>query len=122
MSNGQLTTVLYHISRLVAPAEVRQQSDRELLARFVARQDQAAFLVLARKARSIRKRDSLASWLHGVAYRSALSLQRALARNGAREKPLTDVAQPDCADDLTWREMMRVLDLEVERLPENLRA
>jgi RNA polymerase sigma factor (sigma-70 family) len=155
MNHGQLTTVLYHIARLVAPAEARQQSDRELLARFVARQEQAAFaalverhgamvlsvcrrvlphvhdaedacqaafLVLARKAASIRKRDSLASWLHGVAYRSARSLQRELARHWAREKPLADVADSRGTDDLSWREMMHQLDAELERLPEKLRA
>src|SRR5436305_6189373 len=30
---------------------------------------QATFFLLARKARSIRKRDSVGSWLHGVAHR-----------------------------------------------------
>src|SRR5215831_14277135 len=32
---------------------------------------QATFLILARKARTIRKQQSVGSWLHGVAYRLA---------------------------------------------------
>src|SRR5438270_11805292 len=36
---------------------------------------QATFLLLARKASSIRKLDSVASWLHGVAHRSALQAE-----------------------------------------------
>src|SRR5262249_13563362 len=37
---------------------------------------QAAFLVLARKAGVIRKKDSLGSWLHGVAFRVASDLKK----------------------------------------------
>jgi len=42
--------------------------------------------------------------------------------NGQLTTVLTEVVQPDCADDLTCREMMRILDAKLERLPENLRA
>src|SRR5262245_28287999 len=41
---------------------------------------QATFLLLAQQAGAIRKRESLASWLHGVAYRMATNARRAAAR------------------------------------------
>src|SRR5438552_14824453 len=43
---------------------------------------QATFVVLARKAGSIRKRASVASWLYGVAYRLARKLKSRQRRHG----------------------------------------
>jgi RNA polymerase sigma factor (sigma-70 family) len=82
---------------------------------------QAAFLILVRRAAVIRNGDSLASWLHGVAYRVALSLRRRRLRLRVREVPEVDVAQAEPAD-ISWREVRGVLDQELERLPERLRA
>jgi RNA polymerase sigma factor (sigma-70 family) len=83
---------------------------------------QAAFLILARRAASIRKRGSVGSWLHGVAYRVAGRLRRDRGRRSAREKPLHDVAQADTSAEVTWREVRAVLDEELRRLPESFRA
>src|SRR5216683_4596256 len=45
---------------------------------------QATFLVLARKAAAIRKRESVGSWLYGVAYRLALKTKAEAARKQRR--------------------------------------
>src|SRR4030088_2861079 len=45
---------------------------------------QATFLVLARKATSVRKNTSLGCWLHGVACRVAVRLKRDHARRKNR--------------------------------------
>src|SRR5262245_37492095 len=41
---------------------------------------QATFLILAQKAGSIRRRESVGSWLHGVAYRVSVRLKAAVCR------------------------------------------
>src|SRR5688572_18491544 len=78
---------------------------------------QATFLVLARRAGSVRQSESLASWLHGVARRVALRLRRADRRRTAREQA---AAAPDAhapADSLAWAEVRAGLDEELGRLP-----
>jgi DNA-directed RNA polymerase specialized sigma24 family protein len=46
---------------------------------------QVTFLVLARKARSIARREQLANWLYGVAVRTANEVRKSAARRRARE-------------------------------------
>src|SRR6185295_1952111 len=65
---------------------------------------QATFLVLAQKLHTVRKQDSLASWLHGVAHRVALKAkaQAALRR---RHEEQASVPLPVPPEDVTWREL-----------------
>src|SRR5262249_20197239 len=63
---------------------------------------QATFLVLLRRARSIRKRDSLASWLFGVAKRVARRARSAAAARRFHERQACGLATlrrepPNCS-------------------------
>jgi RNA polymerase sigma factor (sigma-70 family) len=82
---------------------------------------QATFLVLTRKARSIRKQRCLASWLYRVAYRLALQSRLAEARRRRRERQVPDMQQKDTTGDLAWRELRPLLDQELDRLPDKYR-
>src|SRR5262249_51282071 len=69
---------------------------------------QATFLVLARKARSISKHGSVASWLHGVAHRLALkSKADAIRRQNHERCAGAGARSPDHAPtpptDASWR-------------------
>jgi len=82
---------------------------------------QATFLALARQAGAIRKAASLASWLHGVAYRTAL---KARARAGLRRRCEARLPPREASefDDLTWREVRQVLHEELNGLADRYRA
>jgi RNA polymerase sigma factor (sigma-70 family) len=83
---------------------------------------QATFLVLARKAATIRRAEELPAWLHGTALRLALRTRRAECRRRHRETYSVRTAGPktptDPLDELTARELLMVLDEELQRLPE----
>lgn len=83
---------------------------------------QAVFLVLARKSASIRNRESLDSWLYGVAYRIAVKAKANAARRRAHERQAAKMLQVDPDDEVLWRELSPILDAELNRLPEKYRA
>src|SRR5437660_2715419 len=82
---------------------------------------QATFLVLARKAASVRPREMVGNWLYGVAYRTALEARRAAARRRRKESQVREPAQAETADD-RWQELRPVLDRELAGLPDRYRV
>jgi RNA polymerase sigma-70 factor (ECF subfamily) len=83
---------------------------------------QATFLVLARRAGSIARRDSIAAWLQGVAVRVASKARVAAIRRRIRERRVAEEAsrsaEPTFEDSERWLELHQ----ELGRLPETFRA
>jgi RNA polymerase sigma factor (sigma-70 family) len=149
-----MNRVIHFLRRAVTPPGA--DDDRELLRRFIAAGEEAAFaglvrrhgamvlgvcrrvlddmhdaedafqatfLVLARKAATVRKQDSLASWLYGVAFRVARKARAAAAvRRRAEERPVEHVSPSDPAAEAAGRELRPVIDEELNRLPDKYRA
>ena len=91
---------------------------------FISAEDafQATFMVLVRKAATLRKRALLGNWLFGVAQRVALKARAKAAAIHSRQRELTDMPRPEPLDDVTWQELRPMLDEEIGRLPEKYRA
>jgi RNA polymerase sigma factor (sigma-70 family) len=156
MSTATLGGFLARLQDALASGDLASCPDGELLERFLATRDEAAFtallrrhgpmvyrvcrrvlpveqdaedafqatfLVLAGKAGTVRKRPSLASWLHGVAYRIALEALDEAVRHRRHEARAGQAARPaPAADDVTWKEVRAVLDEELARLPGRLQG
>src|SRR5262249_48600815 len=134
MVQSTLNDVLQHLRSLCAAEAIRDLSDDELLARFLAHREetsfailvqphrpmvlgvcrrvlqdahaaedacQAAFLVLVRRSASIRKRGSLASWLHGVAQRIARRARAQEAAQRSRERRAGEMPRTEGLDERT---------------------
>jgi RNA polymerase sigma factor (sigma-70 family) len=152
-------SVIRQLGSLFEGGSVAGLSDRQLLDRFAARRDdaafaalvtrhgpmvlgvcrqllgdrhhaedafQAVFLVLARKARSIRDPDLLGNWLYGVALRTArcarLRLDRRRECEEVRSMSYPDPASTGPADQPAIdREQAEALHDEIDRLPNTFR-
>jgi len=83
---------------------------------------QATFLVLARRAASLNRSQTLANWLYGVAQRVARRARAHATMRRSKEKQVPPAVQPEPIDELTWQEVCTVLDEELARLPGKYRA
>src|SRR5437667_6162706 len=155
MPTAQLTNVLQHLRTMVHARTYEETSDRELLERFLAEREEAAFvallkrhgpmvlqvcrrihrnehdaedvfqatfLLLARKADSIRKLDSVASWLHGVAHRLALEAKKKGTTRQAFEKQAADMRRTSGDSDPARQELQATVDEALRQVPEKNRV
>ncbi len=155
MASGLDGVVVREVGRLLGGGSVVALGEGQLLERFVADRDEAAFealvgrhgpmvlgtcrrmlldprdvedafqatfLVLARRAGSIRDGDRLGPWLHGVARRVAARARALAARRRAVEGPGGEDRAVTPPDPPEGAELREVLDEELARLPEKYRA
>ncbi len=84
---------------------------------------QATFLVLVRKAASIRQRELVGNWLYGAAYRAALEAKGVRARRRSRERQVSAMPEPAVVEQAQVRQDLRpVLDQELSRLADKYRV
>src|SRR5262249_28186951 len=83
---------------------------------------QATFLVLVRKAGSVRVDRSLGRWLYGVAHRVALRARSAAERRGSGIGRVPPASSDDPAGDVELRDLRDAVGAELDRLPAKYRC
>jgi RNA polymerase sigma factor (sigma-70 family) len=83
---------------------------------------QAAFLVLATRAATVRKAESVGSWLVGVAGRVARQMRKAERRRAVLEAAVMAPAGESAPDRSEAAKQSRILDEELTRLSDRLRG
>src|SRR5215471_11210881 len=80
---------------------------------------QVVFLVLARKAASIRPREALAGWLYGVAFKAALKARSRASRR--KERQVVQLPEPPSAPDRPPDDLRPLIDRELHALQDKYR-
>jgi RNA polymerase sigma factor (sigma-70 family) len=83
---------------------------------------QATFLLLVRKAPTIRDPELLGKWLRGTAYRIASRSRRHEARRAQRERKRAEMVSTDSVTDSFEHDIPQLLRSELDRLPDHYRA
>ncbi|HTU90975.1 MAG TPA: sigma-70 family RNA polymerase sigma factor [Gemmataceae bacterium] len=82
---------------------------------------QATFLVLLRKAPSVRWQTSIGNWLFGVAHRIAVRARADALRRRQESAARSVREEREAPPDLSWREALGFLHEELDRLPDKYR-
>ena len=152
MSHRHATFVMSHLRSLAAVHKDRTMSDRHLLERFIAEQDEAAFTALVAQARPLvfrvcrrvlqdwhasedafqatflvlaRQAGSIRKQQSLVGWLHGVAVRVSLKARGRSAKPLPApraVSVDEPAGDVTLRELRLVLDEELQRLPDRYAA
>jgi RNA polymerase sigma factor (sigma-70 family) len=104
---------------LVYSAALRQVHGNKHLAEEVT---QVVFIILARKADSIRWDTVLSAWLYKTTRYTAMNLLRAEARRQAHERKAAEMVAETMRVDSSWTRMSPLLDQGIARLREKDRA
>ena len=83
---------------------------------------QATFLVLVRKARSVRVDGSLGRWLYGVAHRVALRARFEARRRGSWVGPAPATSSDDPVGEVERSDLRNTVGEELDRLPAKYRC
>jgi RNA polymerase sigma factor (sigma-70 family) len=155
MAHAQSSPVGHFIRRLCVGQLVAAAPDDELVERFAAHREEAAFaalvhrhgplvlgvcrrvlgdphaaedcfqatfLVLARKAGSLKRPEALGPWLYGVATRTALKVRAREARRRECERGAAVAEAVAPSDGVVWRDLRHKLDEAIAGLAEKYRT
>ena len=83
---------------------------------------QATFLVLARKAATVKPRDMVGNWLYGVACRTAMKARAMSVKRRAKESQAKGATRAEPSGNGSSEELLARLDYELSRLHDKYRV